>query len=116
MQLRVFDHPLEGGRISVQLPTGTVEPGETPEVAVLRELHEEVGVVAHTAVLASEFEETVGGERRRRSVFRIDVPTGLPHDWVSECDCGTPIQCHWLPMQAAQLDPIQQGWRRPISD
>lgn len=39
-ELLVFRHPTSG----VQLPAGTIEPGETPETAVLRELEEETGV------------------------------------------------------------------------
>lgn len=40
-RLLVFDHPADGG---MQLPKGTVEPGETPEDAVRRELLEESGI------------------------------------------------------------------------
>lgn len=41
-RLLVFDHPGDGG---LQLPKGTIEPGETPEAAVRRELWEESGLV-----------------------------------------------------------------------
>lgn len=41
-RLLVFDHPGDGG---CQLPKGTIEPGETPEQAVRRELLEESGLV-----------------------------------------------------------------------
>ena len=40
-RLLVFDHPADGG---MQLPKGTVEPGERPEQAVRRELLEESGI------------------------------------------------------------------------
>ena len=40
-RLLVFDHPEDGG---MQLPKGTVEPGESPEDAVRRELLEESGI------------------------------------------------------------------------
>ena len=39
-QLLVFRHPLNG----VQLPAGTVELGESPEAAVMREAREETGL------------------------------------------------------------------------
>ena len=42
-QLLVFSHPAfpEAG---IQVPAGTIEPGEAPEDAVLREAHEETGL------------------------------------------------------------------------
>ncbi|HZF82023.1 MAG TPA: NUDIX domain-containing protein [Burkholderiaceae bacterium] len=40
-RLLVFDHPGDGG---MQLPKGTIEPGEHPEDAVRRELLEESGI------------------------------------------------------------------------
>lgn len=40
-RLLVFDHPAGGG---AQLPKGTIEPGESPEAAVRRELLEESGI------------------------------------------------------------------------
>ena len=40
-RLLVFHHPEDGG---MQLPKGTVEPGEAPEDAVRRELLEESGI------------------------------------------------------------------------
>ena len=46
-RLLVFHHPEDGG---MQLPKGTVEPGEAPEDAVRRELLEESGI-RHTGPL-----------------------------------------------------------------
>jgi 8-oxo-dGTP pyrophosphatase MutT (NUDIX family) len=40
-RLLVFHHPEDGG---MQLPKGTIEPGESPEDAVRRELLEESGI------------------------------------------------------------------------
>lgn len=40
-RLLVFRHPVDGG---MQLPKGTVEPGELPQDAVRRELLEESGI------------------------------------------------------------------------
>ena len=40
-RLLVFRHPGDG---NTQLPKGTIEPGESPEVAVRRELLEESGI------------------------------------------------------------------------
>ncbi|MDM0085805.1 MULTISPECIES: NUDIX domain-containing protein [unclassified Variovorax] len=48
-RLLVFRHPEDG---NMQLPKGTIEPGESPEAAVRRELLEESGI-AHTGALES---------------------------------------------------------------
>ncbi len=45
-ELLLFEHPHAG----IQIPAGTVEPGETPEQAVLREVREETGLSALRAL------------------------------------------------------------------
>ena len=43
-EVLVFDHPTDDVGVMVQFPAGTIEPGESPENAVIRELKEETGV------------------------------------------------------------------------
>ena len=55
-----------------QFPQGGIDPGETPEVAMYRELHEEVG-------LQPQHVEILG---RTRDWLRYDVPEQwLRRDW-----------------------------------
>jgi 8-oxo-dGTP pyrophosphatase MutT (NUDIX family) len=78
-QLLVFDHRdfPEAGR---QVPAGTVEPGEAPEAALVREVEEESGlsgleVVARLAVA----EEPEWGVMRH--VYHLVAPDDLPDRW-----------------------------------
>ncbi|CAG0926375.1 hypothetical protein TFLX_00039 [Thermoflexales bacterium] len=44
LELLLFEHPQAG----IQIPTGTVEDGETPEAAAVREAAEETGLTSLT--------------------------------------------------------------------
>lgn len=64
-RLLVFDHPGDGGS---QLPKGTIEPGETPEQAVRRELLEESGLQYEGPLLSlgTLFRDCAAGEESNR--------------------------------------------------
>ncbi len=110
-ELLVFDHPLEDGGISVQLPAGTIEPNEAPELAVVRELLEEAGVPGQIIALAGVRDEEWEGEKRRRWVYLLSAPDWLLDEWPSTCDCGTPTRCHWVPFEVAELmGEIARAW------
>src|SRR5262245_34921836 len=42
-RLLVFEHP-RAPEAGIQVPAGTIEPGEPPEIAVMREAREETGL------------------------------------------------------------------------
>jgi 8-oxo-dGTP pyrophosphatase MutT (NUDIX family) len=106
----VFDHPLDEGGVMVQLPAGTIDRGEEPAVAVVRELWEETGVEASHPALAGVCDEDWQGEARRRWVFVFEAPDGLADEWPYHCDCGAETRCHWLSLHTATIYEPQQPW------
>ena len=53
-QVLLFEHPFAG----IQIPAGTVEPSETPEKAVIREVFEETGLTIFSHPVALGIQET----------------------------------------------------------
>lgn len=109
-EVLVFEHPRDEGGSMVQLPAGTIEPDEAPEVAAARELEEETGIQARPFALAGVRDEEWQGEARRRWVYLFDAPGGLADEWPFKCDCGAPIRCYWLPLEEVALYTPQQPW------
>ena len=109
-EVLVFDHPLEEGGVMIQLPAGTVEQGEAPGAAAIRELFEETGVQAMGPVLGGVMDEVFEGEERIRWVYIVEAPAGLPDEWPSVCDCGKDTRCHWLRFDDAVIVEHQQPW------
>ena len=115
-ELLVFRHPLAG----VQLPKGTVEPGETPAEGVLRELEEESGlrleVQPHPIgewrrVLDGTFGERATGGVHLWHLFALDAPEGLPEGWTHDAsgspeEDGLRFEFHWLAIDAGLLDKL----------
>jgi 8-oxo-dGTP pyrophosphatase MutT (NUDIX family) len=83
-RLLVFHHPGDRG---MQLPKGTVEPGEAPEDAVRRELLEESGIdyrgeLLPLGTLDRDCEVGIEGNKRRHRqlwhLFLMRAPAPLP--------------------------------------
>jgi 8-oxo-dGTP pyrophosphatase MutT (NUDIX family) len=115
-ELLVFRHPLAG----VQLPKGTVEPGETPAEAVLRELEEESGLRLAVEprplgqwrrVLDGRFGELATGDVHLWHLFALAAPEALPERW-SHTASGSPEEeglsfaFHWLPVGPGLRDAL----------
>ncbi len=74
IQVLVFKHPItEAG---IQIPKGTVEPGEDTLTAVIREIKEETGIenfkIEH--LIAVDYWENDNGEIHNRYFYKISVP------------------------------------------
>lgn len=86
--LLVFRQP-ESPEAGVQVPAGTIDPGETPAAAVLREAHEETGLddLAIRAFLGArdlQFERPSGQrEPVRRHYFHLTCDTAdVTRRWI----------------------------------
>lgn len=109
LEALVFEHPQPDGGVHRQLPAGTVEPGEEPDAAAVRELIEETGVLGVVETLAGVIDEEFEGEARRRWVYVMrSLEDGLD-DWPYECDCGAAVRGVWVPLEAS-VHPGQQAW------
>lgn len=103
------DHPDAG----LQVPAGTLEPGETPDQGAIRETEEETGrtgftLVRKLGVTEHEFRETFDGRDRHelheRHVFLLAPPPGLPGRWSHVAEVGSGdfwFEFFWLPFGPA---------------
>lgn len=110
VELLAFRHPIAG----CQLVKGTIEPGESPEHAALRELAEEAGV------LTARIERHIGiwqsgwlGQVWSFFACKADAP--LPEAWSHDApdDGGHTFRFFWHPLWA----PAQQDqWHMVFRD
>lgn len=82
-QLLVFAHA-DLPEVPVQIPGGTVEPGESPENAVLREVEEESGLrglpILHKLGVCHFFWTAIDDEIERHC-YLLQAPNDAPDSW-----------------------------------
>jgi 8-oxo-dGTP pyrophosphatase MutT (NUDIX family) len=84
-RLLVFRQPASPAA-GIQIPGGTMEPGETPQTAVLREAYEETGLndlVIHCYLGCSDFDLRPHGHNKinRRHFFHLVYRGDPPETW-----------------------------------
>lgn len=104
-EVLVFSHtdPNSG----IQVPKGTIEEGETPEEAVLREAYEETGLeglelVRHLATdTVHSPNDPENHQVQKRYFYQLRVPPPTPRSWqhrvsAGTCDKDMTFTCFWL--------------------
>jgi 8-oxo-dGTP pyrophosphatase MutT (NUDIX family)/GNAT superfamily N-acetyltransferase len=112
MQLLVFTH-VDAPAAGLQVPAGTLEVGELPESAVVREAREETGLerFGTPALLGTrswEMERESGPEHHTRHFFHLPLRGDAPERWrhdLLESDGAHTFELHWvqLPDGAREL-------------
>ena len=114
--LLVFRH-LDYPEAGIQVPGGTVEPGETPEVAALREAEEETGLrdLALAGLLGEvECDLSAFGrdEIHHRYFYHLRCDAETPEVWrhdetaPSEGEGPITFELTWAPLRQQQPDLI----------
>ncbi len=108
--LVVFEHDKEWSEAGIQVPAGTVDAGEDPKVAVLREVSEEVGL-SNVKVIEKIDQylmyRNTHSQLNRRHVYLLEAGEAIPEKWVHKVggdglDKGMNFHCYWLPLEEAE--------------
>lgn len=118
-RLLVFRHTdYSDEEVGIQIPAGSIRPGESPEDAALREASEETGLTQFKIV--RKLGETVYDispyrfEIQRRHVFHLELLEEAPERWASQEEHDgqgepTHFECFWIPLETAHVLQSGQG-------
>ena len=122
-RLLVFRHvdwPWE--EVGIQVPAGTIEPGESPETAAVRETREETGLDRVTVVRKlgeSEYDvRPYRDEVHHRHFFLLRVEGEVADRWASgEASPPTAarerFECFWIPLENGHVLQSVRARSRP---
>lgn len=118
--LLVFKHLDElWDQSGLQVPAGSIKPGESPEAAAMREACEETGLSEfHIVRKVGETEYDMApyrAETHHRHFFHLEADDETPARWIShESDpddgSGTKrFECYWIPLTQGHTLSAGQG-------
>jgi 8-oxo-dGTP pyrophosphatase MutT (NUDIX family) len=96
-QILAFEHPQAG----LQIVKGSIEPGEHPRIAALRELAEEAGIT-DTDIAQDLGTWSSGRDNHVWSLHLCTYSPALPETWVHRCpdDGGQDLRFFWHDVHA----------------
>ena len=99
LEILAFTHPLAGN----QIVKGSIELGETLQVACIRELQEEAGINASPIADLGEWDDAYNNTRWGFCLMQLQEP--LPDSWEFYCtdDGGHLFKFFWQPLHC-ELD------------
>jgi len=118
-KLLVFRHTdYSWEEVGIQVPAGSIRPGEAPQDAALREAREETGLSDFKVVRKlGEAEYDISPYRleiQHRHFFELELCGDAPDRWASQEDHDgqgepTRFECFWIPLHAAHVLQSGQG-------
>lgn len=119
-ELLVFAHD-QMPEVPIQVPAGTVEPGEAPEAALFREIEEESGL-AQSGAAAPRLIRKLGVRElpqdhlTKQHYYLLAAPPDLPESWQhtvrgSGLDSGLVFSYYWSSLELGfELDASQTAF------
>lgn len=120
-ELLVFAHQ-QLPEVPIQVPAGTVDPGETPEAAVIREIWEESGLSAvRLERQLGVYDWVQAGQVKRQYYFLLEAMTELPDRWQHSVqgqglDAGLLFSYYWTGIERGfEVHESQRAFLNPVA-